>query len=272
MGCIDAHSIRRAMAALTVFLTMIAPMHSVQAQGATPTPPPDRIIAVYQARPIGDQSITSETLDALAATIQQRLSVYGISDFRVQSQGSDQITVEMPNTANATRILPLIGQIGLCEFVGSDDRLIEGSIITTSLGGPESVGLNQDGTAMEQVPTALIAPTVTSAPIYQTLLQSTDIANAVFQPFQPGGLGPVILLTLNEAATQPFSDYTDSRMGTYMNVVVDKRVISSATIQSRINGVAALEGADSGDFQALVVFLRSGPLIAPLALIDTHLL
>jgi preprotein translocase subunit SecD len=267
MATIEARSIRYAVVALTVFLAMIAPMHAVQAQTASPAPPPERIVAVFQARPLGDQVITSETLDALAATIRLRLSAYGISDFQVQSQGSDQITAEMPKSANATRILPLIGQIGLCEFVGSDDRLIAGSIITTSLGGPESVGLNPDGTAMEQVPTALIAPTVTNAPVYQTLLQSMDIADAVFQP---GNFGPVILLTLSAAVTQPFSDYTDSRMGTYINVVVDKRVLSSATIQSRINGVAALEGAESGGFQALVVFLRSGPLIAPLALIDTH--
>lgn len=49
----------------------------------------------------------------------------------------------------------------------------------------------------------------------------------------------------------------------YMNVVVGTRVISSAVIQSRIDGVGVFEGEE-------VTLLRSGPLILPLALIDIH--
>jgi len=230
--------------------------------------PGDRLVAVYQARPVGDQGVSSDGLAALQQTIERRLSAYGISDFIVQMQGSDQIAVEIPNSNDVQQILILIGQVGLCEFVGSDRQLTDGIIVTTSLGGIESVGLNPDGTRRDAAPPA---PTDTGEPVYQTILQNTDIMDATIQTTRNGGIRyPVIALTVKDTASMAFGNYTGAHVGTFLSVVVDKRVLVSAVINSRIDGGAIIESSHPDDLPAVVAFLRSGPLIVPLALIDTH--
>jgi len=231
--------------------------------------PGDRLIAVYQAHPAGDHGVTGEGLAALQQAIQQRLSAYGIIQPNVRVQGSDRIVVDIPNTDDASQIVARIGQVGLCEFVGSDARLEQGTTITTSLGGPAPVGQGADSTQ----PAATAAATVSAdRVVYQTILQSSDIADAMVQTDYTISPNPTITFTLRETAAQTLSDYTGAHIGQYISIVVDKRVASSAVLRERINGTAVLQGTDLGDMRALAAFLRSGPLGIPLGLIDTHIM
>ncbi len=248
-------------AVLAAVLLIIAP-HLLQGAAAAPG---DRLVAVYQARPAGDQGVTSEGMAALQQAMQQRLGAYGITDANVQVQGSDQIVVDIPNTRDAQQIVTGIAQVGLCEFVGSDVRLETGSTISTSLSGPIAAGLNADGTQPDATTTATADETV-----YQTLLQSSDIADAVVADYTMGPV-PTITFTLRETAAPAFGDYTDAHIGQYVSIIVDKRVVSSAILRSRIDGTATIAGLDLGDMRALAAFLHSGPLIIPLALVDTHI-
>ncbi len=241
--------------ALVAVLALIVSMVPARTVYAQTVPASDRIVAVYQAQAVGDHVVTGNALVALTAALRQRLVAYNVSDFRVQTQGSDQIVADIPNTPSALRLLATLGHVGLCEFVGSDRQLVERSLVTTALGGPESVGT---------------ATTDTITPVYPTILQSTDFSDAVIETLQPYSPNLAILLTLSDAATPGFGAYTNSHIGQYISVIVDKRVLTSATIVGRIDGKAVIEGLGTDDLRALVAFLRSGPLIVPLALIDTH--
>jgi hypothetical protein len=46
---------------------------------------------------------------------------------------------------------------------------------------------------------------------------------------------------------------------------------SSGLLRDRINGTATIAGLDLDDMRALAGLLRSGPLIMPIALIDTRI-
>ena len=61
-----------------------------------------------------------------------------------------------------------------------------------------------------------------------------------------------------------------SHVGQYLNVIVDKRVINSAVINSRIDQSGVIEGLTRDEVQSLVIVLKSGRLQVPLDLIETQ--
>src|SRR5215467_3363265 len=102
--------------------------------------------AVLQARPAPGQKVDSDVLSGLRDTIERRVNGLGVSEPIISTQGSDKIVVELPGVQNPEDAVNVLKETALLELVGSDTQLQEGTIITTTLGGPASVGINPDGT------------------------------------------------------------------------------------------------------------------------------
>lgn len=337
--------------------------------------------AVLQARPAPGQRVDSDVLSGLRDTIERRVNGLGVSEPIISTQGNDKIVVDLPGVQNPEEAVNILKQTALLELVGSDTRLTEGTIITTSLGGPASVGINPDGsplgtatpgagtpapgtpasgtttpapsgalgtaaataagtpgatitgtaagtaTAGAESTTATAAtgtiaagtttgtvaatpaagvtgtpegtaaagtPGATAAPatgvtntcggpnpatlnpttdaqgqtVYPCIVQGKDLADAFPQTNQTGSL--VVGFKLDGDAARTFGDYTGAHVGRYLNVVVDKRVVNSAVINSRIDASGVIEGLDRNSVNALVVQLKSGRLAVPLELIQTR--
>ncbi len=300
---------------------------------------------VLQARPAPGQKVDSEVLSGLRDTIERRVNGLGVSEPIIQTQGSDKIVVELPGVQDPEQAVRVLKQTALLELIGSQTQLPAGFVVTTSLGGPESVGLNPDGsplssatpgagtaspvagtpgtssvagtpaasgtttttTAGTQTPvgtasatppgaatgtpagttvagagttggtpdpnstaTPGASPTATApvGPVYETIVTGKDLDDAFPQTGQTGNL--VVGFKLNQAAANKFGDYTASHVGQFLNVVVDKRVVNSATINSRIDQSGVIEGLDRNEVQNLVVVLKSGRLAVPLDVIETR--
>ncbi len=323
------------------------------------------VYAVLQARPAPGQKVDSDVLSGLRDTIERRVNGLGVSEPIIQTQGSDKIVVELPGVQDPAAAVQVLKQTALLELVGSQTQLPTGSIITTSLGGPASVGLNPDGSPMSTgtpgpgttvpsagtvasgtapaasvpsgtpaasveasstaanassvagtttttagTPTPGGTPSATAAgasgtpsnasaaagvsgtpdvnatpgasasasasatatapagPVYETIVTGKDLADAFPQTDQSGNL--VVGFKLNSDAASKFGDYTGSHIGQFLNVIVDKRVINSATIQSRIDQSGEINGLDRTQVQDLVVVLKSGRLAVPLDVIETR--
>lgn len=319
------------------------------------------VYAVLQARPAPGQKVDSDVLSGLRDTIERRVNGLGVSEPIIQTQGSDKIVVELPGVQDPAAAVQVLKQTALLELVGSQTQLPTGSIITTSLGGPESVGLNPDGSPIStatpgagttvpslgtvasgtapaasvtaDTPAASAAATGTAAgassaagtstttagtptpgatesaasgtpssasaaagvsgtpavnatpgasasasapatatapagPVYETIVTGKDLADAFPQTDQSGNL--VVGFKLNSNAASKFGDYTGSHIGQFLNVIVDKRVVNSATIQSRIDQSGEINGLDRTQVQDLVVVLKSGRLAVPLDVIETR--
>src|SRR4051812_15155932 len=104
--------------------------------------------AVLQARPGPGQTVDSDVLSGLRDTIERRVNGLGVSEPIIQTQGNDKIVVELPGVQDPEAAVRVLKQTALLELVGSQTQLPTGSIVTTSLGGPETVGLNADGTPL----------------------------------------------------------------------------------------------------------------------------
>lgn len=313
--------------------------------------------AVLQARPAPGQTVDADVLSGLRDTIERRVNSLGVSEPIIQTQGSDKIVVELPGVQDPEAAVRVLKQTALLELVGSQTALPVGSIVTTSLGGPETVGLNPDGspitsatpgagtaapsigttapgstpaasaavtgtpaasaaasgtpatTASTETPvgtasataaaasgtaaagsaaaagtggtgtpepsgtpgassTAAASATAPAGPVYQTIVTGKDLADAFPQTDQSGNL--VVGFKLNSDAASKFGDYTASHVGQFLNVIVDKRVVNSATIQSRIDQSGEINGLDRTQVQDLVVVLKSGRLAVPLDVIETQ--
>jgi preprotein translocase subunit SecD len=306
--------------------------------------------AVLQARPAPGQTVDSDVLSGLRDTIERRVNSLGVSEPVIQTQGSDKIVVELPGVQDPEAAVRVLQQTALLELIGSQTSLPVGSIVTTSLGGPESVGLNPDGTpigsptpgagtaapslgtaspsgsnpsaaaataglgdvsgtttttagtpgatpsatasgtpaatpagttaagATGATPDANSTPgasatasataTAPAGPVYDTIVTGKDLSDAFPQTGQTGNL--VVGFKLNSDAASKFGDYTGSHVGQYLNVIVDKRVINSAVINSRIDQSGVIEGLTRDEVQSLVIVLKSGRLQVPLDLIQTQ--
>jgi len=309
--------------------------------------------AVLQARPAPGQTVDADVLSGLRDTIERRVNSLGVSEPIIQTQGSDKIVVELPGVQEPAAAVQVLKQTALLELVGSQTALPVGSVVTTSLGGPETVGLNPDGSPISSttpgpgttVPsvgavapggtpaasaaasgTAVSASDVTgtttttagtatpvgtasasgsavsgtpaaaaaagtsgtpeasgtpgasataspsatapTGPSYQTIVTGKDLSDAFPQTDQSGNL--VVGFKLNSDAATKFGDYTGSHVGQFLNVIVDKRVVNSATIQSRIDQSGEINGLDRTQVQNLVVVLKSGRLAVPLDVIETR--
>lgn len=308
--------------------------------------------AVLQARPAPGQTVDADVLSGLRDTIERRVNSLGVSEPIIQTQGSDKIVVELPGVQDPAAAVQVLKQTALLELVGSQTQLPTGSIVTTSLGGPETVGLNADGspissatpgpgttvpsvgtvapggspaasaaitgtpaasdvtgttttTAGTETPvgtasasgsavsgtpaaaaaagtsgtpeasgtpgaSATVAPSATApaGPVYQTIVTGKDLSDAFPQTDQSGNL--VVGFKLNSDAATKFGDYTGSHVGQFLNVIVDKKVVNSATIQSRIDQSGEINGLDRTQVQNLVVVLKSGRLAVPLDVIETR--
>ncbi len=292
--------------------------------------------AVLQARPAPGQKVDADVLSGLRDTIERRVNGLGVSEPIIQTQGSDKIVVELPGVQDPAAAVQVLKQTALLELVGSQTQLPTGSVVTTSLGGPETVGLNADGSPISTaapgpgttVPSvgavapgsspvasaavtgtpaatsgtavsasdvtgtpavaaaagtsgtpepsgtpgasATAAPSATApaGPSYETIVTGKDLADAFPQTDQSGNL--VVGFKLNSDAATKFGDYTGSHVGQFLNVIVDKKVVNSATIQSRIDQSGEINGLDRTQVQNLVVVLKSGRLAVPLDVIETR--
>ena len=290
---------------------------------------------VLQARPAPGQRVDADVLSGLRDTIERRVNGLGVSEPIIQTQGNDKIVVELPGVQDPEAAVRVLKQTALLELVGSQTNLPQGIYITTSLGGPESVGLNPDGSplgsptpgvgtasptlgtpaptgtpaasaastsAASGTPAAVSgtpatsetpgasgtpvsagaagsggatpaasgtpAPTAPAGPVYDTVVTGKDLADAFPQTGQSGNL--VVGFKLNSDAASKFGDYTGSHVGQYLNTIVDKRVINSARINSRIDQSGVIEGLTRDEVQNLVVVLKSGRLAVPLDVIETR--
>jgi len=315
------------------------------------------LYAVLQTRPAPGQTVDKDVLSGLRDTIERRVNGLGVSEPNVQTQGTDKIVVELPGVQDPQQAVNVLQQTALLEFVGSATPLQEGQIVTTTKGGPETVGLNADGTPKSSTPGATTggaagatdpatggtpagspAPTVggtaaavntagasavagtpiasgtpapdltatagatgtpvaagaagsvagtpdpnatpgamsamatpatsPTGPVYETIIEGKDLADAFPQTDQTGNL--VVGFKLDGAAASKFGEWTQAHTGQYLAIVVDKRVISSPRINSRIDQNGQIEGLTRAEVQNLTVQLKSGRLAVPLDLIQTQ--
>jgi protein-export membrane protein SecD len=249
-----------------------------------------------------DQKLESGSLDIAAQIIANRVNALGVVEPLVQTQGERRIIVELPGVQDPDLAIATIKQTGLLEFVDAGDQYLEpGTIVQTTFPQLESQGatthllestpavtstesltnpLQIEPPAGALTPTSGITTTgaqtgttttsETPQPtlpnqVFATVLTGADLKTAAAQRnSQTGQI--VIAFELTDNGGSIFEDFTGRSINKFLSIVLDKEVISSPVIKSKIPGG---QGVIEGNFtleeaQQLVVQLKYGALPIPL--------
>jgi protein-export membrane protein SecD len=240
-----------------------------------------------------DQPVESGSMETARRIVENRVNALGLTEPVVQAQGERRIIVELPGIENPEQAVDTIKGTALLEFIDAGyTPLQDGTIVTTTLGGPEgtltaTTGLTltsplsptaEVGPGAEITPTAELSPTAespitptqptlppTSAPgIYETILTGAGLTNVDVNRTQQGEF--VVSFELQPEAATVFGDYTTAHVGQYLCIVLDKTTISCPVIRSAIIGGS---GMIEGNFtlesaRQLALQLKYGALPVPL--------
>ena len=242
-----------------------------------------------QANPPGGGDVDDDTLNGARNTIERRVNALGVNEPLIQTRGNNQILVELPGIDNPEEAVAVVQETALLEIIDPQGQFLpEGAIVRTTLSGPEdepeanptpgagtpaaSPGATPDGSPVatpDATPVAEPTPDPASTgPVYTTIVDGGQLDDAFPQYDQTGRL--VVGFRLKGEVSDDFFDFTNSNLGRPMSIVLDKRVISTATINGAISGEGIIEGMTAEEVNDLVIQLKSGALNVPLDVVQSQ--
>lgn len=219
-----------------------------------------------------DATISSDDLNVTRQILESRANALGVSEVVMQVAPPRRIVAEFPGLQDPEQVIASLQQTGLLEFVDiGSTPVTEGTIIQTDFGtSSTSTTTTETPTNTPTTdPSATPAPTATPT-IYHTVLTGAALSAVSVQAASLGGFD--IATTFKSEAATIFADYTGSHVNQYMAIVLDKRVISSLIIKSKIpDGQGVIQGKFTQDSaNALAIQLRYGSLPVPIKVVQSQ--
>lgn len=193
-------------------------------------------------------------MQEIQGIIENRVNAAGIGEIVVQTQGDNQILVEVPGATDANAIQALVSAQGDLEFVPLD---------RTTFGSYSTTGVYTAGTKPVPADGATINVSDYGTPLFGGRHVNGDTTKTkAFYDSQLTTPGWAVQVTLDSTASQAFSTWTSSNVGSIFMIVLDNKVVSSPFIQSAItNGTAEISGNFTADSaKQLATILQYGAL------------
>jgi preprotein translocase subunit SecD len=215
----------------------------------------------FTMRPNVQQNLRDEAVVQARQTIERRVNELGVTEPSIAQQGAggDQILVQLPGVTDVERAKQIMGSPGLLEL-----KIVEQ--------GPASTkeALMTNG---QLPPGTDIVPGVSGAPgdsatVYYLVkklaaVTGRDLRNA--RPSVDENNQPAVSFSLNNEGGRKFGKVTGENVGRKLAIILDGRVQSAPTIETRINSEGRITGSFTNEeVQNLSLVLRSGALPATL--------
>ena len=204
-----------------------------------------------------DPSLREEAIEQTRLALARRIDELGVMESTIvrQGRGSDRLVVELPGVTEVARARQVIGATGVLEF-----RIVEAGpapareALTTGAGSP----------SIDVFPEARRSTPHAAGQTFYALRRPAIVSGRDIRSARPGtdeyGM-PVVTFTLSEDAGRTFSEATAANVGQRLAVVLDGKVQSVATIETRIASSGQIRGSFTReDVTDLAVVLRSGAL------------
>lgn len=215
-------------------------------------------------------NFTLEDLSETANNVSRRVNALGLTEATVQVQGRDRILVELPGVRDPEQAIATIQQTALLEFVdfggmgGQLANFIGQKIVTTEQVQLQQNSSDEDG---EDPFADSRAHPVTGLP-FETVMSGAGLqaASAVLAPAQGTGAPQwLINFEIKPEFQEIFGNFTGSRVGEPMAIVLDGEVLSAPTVQARLSDGGVISGQfTEEEANTLALQLRSGALPIPL--------
>jgi preprotein translocase subunit SecD len=223
----------------------------------------------FTMRPNVQLVLREEAVVQARQTIERRVNELGVTEPSIAQQGTggDQILVQLPGVADVERAKQIIGSPGLLEL-----KIVEQGPSASR----EALLVNgQVPAGMEILPGSSGVPGEAGTVYYLVrrvpAVTGRDLRSA--RPTLDETNRPAVAFTLNNEGAQRFGKVTGENVGRQLAIVLDQRVQSAPTIESRITMDGRITGAFTQEEVAnLALVLRSGALPASLTYLEERLI
>ena len=218
----------------------------------------------YRALPLtnADGTVTypdSSSMETIRGIVESRVNSTGAVEALIETQGNDQVVVQVPGATNPKQIQDLVGEPGRLTFVPLD-RTTYGYYDTTK---------NTPVAGTQALPIAG-QPVPSSIDVAKTQLFGGDqIDGGQVKSFYDTNQTPnrwAVSLTLKSVASAAFSTWSSANVGSYFMIVLDDKVQETPYIATAItNGTAQISGSFTSQTSAdLATLLKYGALPFPM--------
>ena len=205
--------------------------------------------------PAAKAKIEEMALDQAVRTIDQ----FGVAEPDIRKQADFRIQIQLPGLTDSKRAIQLVGQTAQLTF-----HLVRGDVSPQGILPPgvalfPMVTVRPDGSTSESM----------IALDKEPLMTGEDVADA--RPtFDNRDNKPSVGLSFNSRGAAMFERITGEHIHKRMAIVLDGKVHSAPTIQSRIGGgKASITGSFTPtEAQDLAIVLRAGSLPAPVTVLE----
>lgn len=261
---------------------------------------------VMSATKTDDSAVTLEEMSDARNIIEQRINLLGASEASVQTQGTNQLLVQIPGIIDQTQALSTIGQTGILEFVNladvADQESVQSLLSGYAISSQElNIKLAFGEVTAEQLDVDLVAG---RAPAGMYTVQYYNLDDTGYNTYtmyqlvqlEPGSYTPIftgadidsvavaresdlntnylVNLSLNATATTAFAQVTRELYLTQgkIAIVLDGVIQSAPAVQSAItDGNVSISGNYTlAQANSLKTVLDSGSLPVTLAVISAQ--
>jgi preprotein translocase subunit SecD len=222
--------------------------------------------AIGSLRPAVIKKKSEDAVDLAINIIRERVNTFGVAESVVQRQGltGGRVIIQLPGVEDTERVKKLIEGTARLELklvtagpASTRDTLLEAGQVPA---GDEVLihnGVRDDGTSFSEYLRVQ----------KQSIISGEELQSAVRTVDQYGR--PAVSFTLTSAAGQKFGRFTEANIGKHLAIVLDNKVQSYPTINSRITSSGIIEGSFTiEEANDLAVMLQSGALPAGLAFLE----
>jgi preprotein translocase subunit SecD len=225
--------------------------------------------------------IRTSAVEQALETIRNRVDQFGVSEPTIQSQGENEIVVELPGVKDPRRAIELVGRTAQLEFKIVDDEAKVAAQLPGSVepGDEEKIvkefadkipaddeilfekKLNRDTGVVTRMPLLLKKQAALTGNLLSDARVSLDT--------RMGG-EPYVSISFNPEGAKLFDQVTAANVKKRLAIILDNVIYSAPVIQERISGGSAqITGNFSMDeAKDLSIVLKAGALPAPLKMLQ----
>lgn len=194
--------------------------------------------------------------------LRTRLNALGVEEIPVSVHGKDRIVVELPDVHDIIQAKKMIGTPALLEFriveegpAASREELLDkfNGEIPEGMEILEGRDRNQEGLSY------YLVPNYSEVTGNYLLSAKPQMGTA-----RSGHMGMMVQFEFNAEGGDKFYQLTSQNIGRLLGAILDKKVISAATIQDRIRRIGTISGNFTQEqAKELAFMLKSGAFSAP---------
>ncbi len=226
------------------------------------------------------ERIKDDAISRALETIRNRIDQFGVAEPLIQSQGVNEILVQLPGIKDSQRALNLIGKTALLEFklldeenpltaqlpagipVGEEENLLKefaGKI-------PESDEILFERVVDRETGRVIKRPYL----VKRTTMITGELLTEARVSIDPQFNEPYVSITFNSIGAKLFDKITSENIKKRLAIILDANIYSAPVIQERISGgKAQITGRFTMDEATdLAIVLRAGALPAPVNIIQ----